>query len=82
MPLDEREQRGRIGLHRPSAAKRHEGPGTDVRAVGDGHADPALPEIDAEQRGHGSAISAVRTSTRASKVGIVPTQSGHTDSSA
>ena len=41
-------------------------------------ADPPLPEIDPKQPRHGPAGAAVRTSTRASSVGMVDTQSGQT----
>ncbi len=76
-------QRRDVRVDRPAATEGHQRASADIRSVGDGDADPPLPEIDAEQaaQGGGSAGS-LRTSTRASSVGTDVTQSGHTDSSA
>ena len=73
-----------VGRHVAPATDRRQRPSAGSRCIGDRDADASLPKIDAEDRAQGAAPgSAVdRTSTRASSVGIVLTQSGHTDTSA
>jgi hypothetical protein len=82
--VDQGAKRRCVGHDVSPAPDRRQRPSADARTIGDGDPDPPLPEVDAEDRAHGAVPpSAVeRTSTRASSVGIVLTQSGQTDTSA
>ena len=82
--LDELAERRCVRRRVPTTSQGRQRPRSHTWPVGDGDADPPLPEIDAEDRAHGGSEAAVaeRTSTRASSVGIVPTQSGQTDTCA
>jgi hypothetical protein len=80
MAVDEQGEGRDIGIDASPAREGGQRTRADIRGVGERDADPPLSEVDAEQRRHGF-IAAARTSTRASSVGIEPTQSGQTDSS-
>ena len=82
--FDECLQSGRIRVRVAAAPERHQGSSRGLGVLRQCDPDPLLPEVHAEQSGHGlglasgeaSGPSAMVSSTRFSKVGIVVTQPG------